>query len=196
MGSNRLATAHESNRLSFEEPLLVRKAQKGDREAFARLIEAYWDKLYRWLYRLTHHRQTAEDLTQETFLKAFSRLNSFKAGTNFHAWVFRIAFNTFANLRRDSAGRRDPLPEQVPAGAEGPVEQAINRESMRLLETAVRKLPEEFRLAFLLRVQEDLSFREIAGVLGLTEETARWRVFKARQQLLQVLAPQLEREQP
>jgi RNA polymerase sigma-70 factor (ECF subfamily) len=194
MGSKRLASTRDSKNLSPEESLLIRRAQKGDREAFARLIDAYWDRLYRWLYRLTRHRQTAEDLTQETFLKAFARLQSFQAGTNFHAWVFRIAFNTFANHRRDNARQREPMPEQVPTRAEGPVEQAINRESMLLLQSAVSKLPEEFRMAFLLRVQEDLSFREIAGILGLTEETARWRVFKARQQLLQAVAPQLERE--
>jgi RNA polymerase sigma-70 factor, ECF subfamily len=199
--SKRVASAHEENKPSSRLPdkvpveeFLVRRAQKGDRDAFARLIETYWDSLHRWMYRLTRHRQTAEDLTQETFLKAYARLQSFKAGTNFHAWVFRIGFNTFANHRRDNARTRETLPEQVESKSDGPVEQAIDRESLRLLETAVNRLPDEFRLAFLLRVQEGLSFREIAPVLDLTEETARWRVFKARQMLLQALAPELERE--
>jgi RNA polymerase sigma-70 factor (ECF subfamily) len=201
MGSKRVASAHEENRLSSKLPdrvpveeFLVRRAQKGDREAFASLIDTYWDALYRWMYRLTRHRQTAEDLTQETFLKAYARLQSFQAGTNFHAWVFRIGFNTFANHRRDNARVRESLPEQVEARRDGPVEEAMDRESMRLLQAAVHRLPEELRTAFLLRVQEDLSFREIAGVLSLTEETARWRVYKARQQLLQAMAPELERE--
>jgi RNA polymerase sigma-70 factor (ECF subfamily) len=201
MGSKRVASAQDENRVSSKLPdkvpveeFLVRRAQKGDREAFAGLIDRYWDSLYRWMYRLTRHRQTAEDLTQETFLKAFARLGSFQAGTNFHAWVFRIGFNTFANYRRDNARVREALPDQVEAKRDGPVTEAIDRESMRLLHAAIYRLSEEFRSAFLLRVQEDLSFRDIARVLNLTEETARWRVYKARQMLLQAIAPELERE--
>src|ERR1700730_3836832 len=66
-----------------EEERLIRAAQKGDRPAFAALVEVYWDRLYRWLYHLAHDRHTAEDLTQETFLKAFAGLHGFRAGTNF-----------------------------------------------------------------------------------------------------------------
>ena len=64
-----------------------------------------------------------------------------------------------------------------------------------MLARAVGRLPEDFRAAFLLRVEEDLSFKQIADILEITEETARWRVFKARQKLMDVLSPQLEREQ-
>ena len=82
------------------------------------------------------------------------------------------------------------------ATSEGPVEQAISREGMQLLARAVGRLPDEFKAAFLLRVEEGLSFRQVAEVVGTTEETARWRVFKARQKLMDVLAPQLEQEKP
>jgi RNA polymerase sigma-70 factor (ECF subfamily) len=98
------------------------------------------------------------------------------------------------NQARGAARDRRPVPDQVPCRDEGPAEQAQSRESLQLLARAVGRLPAEFRSAFLLRAEEGLSFRQIAEVLGLTEETARWRVFKARQKLLSVLAPQLERE--
>ena len=62
----------ESGRLEFDEDVLVSRAQQGDRQAFAALVEQYWDGLYRWLYHVTHHRQTAEDLAQEAFLKAMA----------------------------------------------------------------------------------------------------------------------------
>ena len=75
------------------------------------------------------------------------------------------------------------------------MEQALNREALQLLARAVGRLPSEFRAAFLLRIEGGMSFRDMAGVLGVTEETARWRVFKARQKLLSVLAPQLDREE-
>ena len=90
------------------------------------------------------------------------------------------------------AVNQDQLPDDLAAKDEGPVDQAVSREALRLLAEAVAQLPADFRAAFLLRAEEGLSFREIASVLGLTEETARWRVFKARHKLLSVLAPQLE----
>src|SRR5947209_8937028 len=88
------------DRILTDEAALVRQAQQGDRQAFAVLVERYWDALYRWLYHLSHHRHTAEDLTQDSFLKAFAALSSFAAGTNFRAWLFRIAYNGFLNHRQ------------------------------------------------------------------------------------------------
>jgi len=189
-GVARLASpADPEELLDDEEPSLIRSAQQGDRPAFARLVESYYDRLYRWLYCLGHDRHGAEDLAQETFLKAFANLTKFRAGSNFRAWLFRIAHNNFVNLRRAAARRRDALPEDRPAQAQSPCEEAETRETMRSLAEAISRLPTDLRAALLLRVEEDLSFREIAEVMGLTEETARWRVFKARQKLLSVLAP-------
>lgn len=190
----RLASPEPSTRVDPDEHVLIHLAQQGDRQAFASLVEAYWDRLYRWLYQLTHHRQAAEDLAQEAFLKAFAHLESFRAGSNFQAWLFRIAYNHFLNQRRAATRIRQPFPEQLATDEPGPAEQAISREAMQLLARAVGRLPSEFRAAFLLRVEEGLPFREIAEILETTEETARWRVFKARQKLMSVLAPQLDRE--
>jgi RNA polymerase sigma-70 factor (ECF subfamily) len=191
----RLDQRNDADQLPGEEHLLIRGAQQGDRQAFARLVERYWNGLYRWLYHLAHDSHTAEDLAQEAFLKALNGLHTFRPGTNFRAWLFRIAHNTFANYRR-SARPRQPYPEDLPAGDEGPVELALSREALQLLAEAVGRLPAEFRAAFLLRAEEGLSFRQVGDVLGITEETARWRVFKARQKLMSVLAPQLDREKP
>ncbi len=180
--------------LKTDEQVLIQSAQLGEREAFAGLVKHYWDRLYRWLYHLTHDRHLAEDLVQESFLRAFRSLASFHAGTNFQAWLFRIAHNALANQRRGSRKVREPFPEQLPAHETGPAEQAMSREAMQQLARAVGRLPSDFRGAFLLRVEEQLSFREIAGVLNITEETARWRVFKARQKLMEVLEPFLDKD--
>lgn len=178
-------------KLLAEESDLIASAQAGDRPAFAVLVERYWSRLFRWLYHLTHDAHAAEDLAQETFLKAFSGLRTFRPDSNFRAWLFRIGHNNFVNQQRLRRGRRQPLPADVPSPAEGPVEQALSREALAHLTRAVGRLPTEFRSAFLLRAEEGLSFKQIAGVLGITEETARWRVFKARQKLLQALNPEL-----
>lgn len=176
-----LAPAHEQE--------LIQRAQQGDREAFAALAEFYWERLYRWLFHLTHDRHTAEDLAQDSFLKAFTALGSFRAGSRFQAWLFRIAHNAWVNAYRGGHRARQTVPEDVASADQGPPELAMGREALVELTRAVGRLPGDFRAAFLLRVEEDLSFKEIGAVLDITEETARWRVFKARQKLLEVMEP-------
>jgi RNA polymerase sigma-70 factor (ECF subfamily) len=177
-----------------DEHRLLVAAQNGDRSAFAQIVERYWDRLYRWLYHLTHDRHTAEDLVQESLLKAFAGLKKFQAGTNFAAWLFRIAHNNYANQCRASSRKREALPEELPDRQRGPLDEAVSAEALQQLTRAIKRLPSEYRAALLLRVEEDLSFREIAEVLDLTEETARWRVYKARQKLMSLLAPRQEQE--
>jgi RNA polymerase sigma-70 factor, ECF subfamily len=174
-----------------DEADLIRSAQAGDRPAFAALIERYWERLYRWLCRLTRDGTTAEDLAQETFLKAFAAVRSFRPGSNFRAWLFRIGHNNFVNQRRQIRHNRQPLVPEIAEEPRGPVSETLSREALTLIAEAVGKLPSDFRGALTLRVEEGLSFRDIAEVLGITEETARWRVFKARQKLMGVLAPEL-----
>lgn len=191
----RLAKPEPSQGLVADEADLIRKAQAGDRDAFAALVERYWDGLYRWLVRLSRDPHAAEDLAQEAFLKAYRGLASFQAGTHFRAWLFRIAHNSFLNQRRAARPNR-PVPEQLASREAGPDEQAEGREAQQRVACAVARLPAEYKAAFLLRVEEGMSFRQIAGVLAITEETARWRVFKARQRLLGALAPQPDRKRP
>lgn len=171
----------------------IAAAQAGDRSAFARVVDAYWDRLFRWLYHLTRDRHRAEDLTQETFLKALAAVKSFRTGSNFRAWLFRIGHNNFVNLKR--AERRAPQsPGEELATADiaaGPLTTAADREALARVNQAVQELPTDFRTALLLRAEEGMSFREVAAVLKITEETARWRVFKARQKLAKVLSPDL-----
>ena len=183
--------SREAGHLPGDESGLILDAQAGDREAFARLVEHYWDQLYRWLCHMTRDGHAAEDLAQETFLKAFAALDSFRAGSNFRAWLFRIAHNNFVNQRRAMRHNRQPLSQEWPETEPGPEEEAISKEAMQQLADAVAKLPGDFRSALMLRAEADLSFKEIADIMGITEQTARWRVFKARQKLMTVLEPEL-----
>ena len=184
--------SREPEPLPDEEADWIRAAQAGDRSAFARLVDRYWDRLYRWLYHLTRDRHTAEDLTQETFLKALAAVNSFRPGSNFRAWVFKIGHNNLVNYKRAERRTKHQLPEDAAARELGVAEATTeNREALEAVGRAVSELPSDFRAALLLRVNEGLSFREVAQVLKTTEETARWRVFKARQKLMKVLAPEL-----
>jgi len=175
-----------------EEHEWIAAARAGDRDAFAKLVDRYWDRLYRWLFHLTRDRHQAEDLAQETFLKVLAALDSFRPGSNFRAWLFRIGHNNFVNLKRATRRTSHPLPDDA-AGPEvaSPEDTAADREAVAAVAKAVAELPPDFRAALMLRADEGLSFKEVAAVLHTTEETARWRVFKARQKLMKVLAPEL-----
>lgn len=186
--------SHDQEALLRDEELRwIEAAQGGDRDAFARIVERYWDRLHRWLFHLTHDRHQAEDLAQETFAKTLAALGSFRPGSNFRAWLFRIGHNNFVNLKRAERRAKQPLAEDSSAATPGPtaLESLVDRESLAVVLKAVQELPADFRAALLLHAQEGMSYREVANILKTTEETARWRVFKARQKLMKVLNPEL-----
>ncbi len=178
-----------------QEQELIRRAQDGDRDAFADLTGCYWGRLYRWLHGMTRNSHAAEDLTQDVLLKAWANLKSFQVGTHFRAWLFRIAGNCYLDSRRGPRGAPcRELPETLTTREPDPVTTLLSQETVMLIWAALAQLPVTFRAPFLLRVQEELSFQEIAQVLDLTEETARWRVFKARRLLLRRLDGTLDRK--
>jgi RNA polymerase sigma-70 factor, ECF subfamily len=190
-------SGHSEGRVSHqEESLWVERAQAGDGGAFALLVDRYWAHIQRWLTGMTGDVQSAEDLTQEAFLKGWSGLRSFIPGTNFRAWLFCIARRTLIDSQRCGRTRPGRLPEGTADHSPGPVSTLIGQETQALIRQAIERLPLTFRAAFLLRTQEELSYEEIARVLELTEETVRWRVFKARKLLLKDLGKSLDLDQP
>lgn len=153
--------------------------------AFDALVEQHWESVYRLVYHLCGNVHDAQDLAQETFLKAIGARGSFREGTNLRAWLARIASNTFLDLRRrKKTSRSTPLEVDVPVlhpdAAEG-------GEIFQVVAAAIAQLDDTQRAVFLLRTQEDLSFREIAESLGTTEETARWHMMQARRKLAKQL---------
>lgn len=170
---------------------LVRRARAGDRAAFSALVDRYWDPLRRWLTGLSGRPHAAEDLTQEAFLKAWTGLPRLAAPETFRVWLFRIARNEYLALARSPrAADHEPLSE-AEARTPGPAEQVAEREAAAALRAAVERLPEAYRAAYLLWTHEELPYAEIARVLDVTEETARWRVCDARRRLAAAVAPYL-----
>jgi RNA polymerase sigma-70 factor (ECF subfamily) len=155
---------------------------------FAAVVETHWNAVYRLLYRLTGNGHDTEDLTQEAFLRALDRRDSFQPGTNMRAWLLRIASNAFFDLQRKrKTAKATPLEFDVAGDAEPQAGPAEAGELGGLLAAAIARLPETERVVFLLRSQEDLSFREIAQAIGGTEETARWHMLQARRRLMALL---------
>jgi RNA polymerase sigma-70 factor (ECF subfamily) len=163
----------------------VRRASAGDRDAFAALVDRYWGPVRAWLAGLTGRVHLAEDLTQEAFLKAWVALPRLAAADTFRVWLFRIARNEYLAAAR----RLRPTGEvpDTPDSAPDPATVAIEREESAALRSAIGKLPDQYREAYLLWTHESLTYPEIAGILDVTEETARWRVCEARRRLTRIL---------
>jgi RNA polymerase sigma-70 factor, ECF subfamily len=175
----------------------VCRARAGDREAFAVLVDRYWDRLRRWLFGLTGHAQLAEDLTQEAFVRAWSALPQLHAEATFRVWLFRIARNCLLDARRGPRGTAPrPLPGDLHGKEPGPLRELLEREGQEMLQAALARLPDPYRAAYLLWAQEGLPYCQLAEVLQTTEETARWRVCKARQFLLHQLQAYLDMGKP
>lgn len=156
---------------------------------FRRVVADHWGAVYRLMETMTGNRHDAEDLAQETFLRALDRWESFRPGTNLRSWLLRIASNAFFDVRRKR--RRvsiGPLPDDVPGRADPPDQAAEAAEQHALLRAAVGELSELTRLVFHLRTTEDLSFREIGGLAGVSEDAARWHMHQARAKLMARLA--------
>jgi RNA polymerase sigma-70 factor (ECF subfamily) len=174
-----------------EERDWVQRASAGDRDAFAALVDRYWSAIRAWLTGLTGRVHLAEDLTQEAFLKAWVALPAIASAEVFRVWLYRIARNEFlATLRRPQAANTDASTEvfpDPPDPAPDPVAAAIEHEEQAALRVAIGKLPVMYREAYLLWTHESLSYPEIARILDVTEETARWRVCEARRRLTRIL---------
>lgn len=167
----------------------VRRAQAGDRAAFAALVDRYWNPVRAWLAGLTGGEHAAEDLTQETFLKAWVGLPSLASCEAFRVWLFRIARNEFLALARSPrADPRGVAPEPADPRP-GPEELAQDGEASAALRSALAGLAAPYREAYLLWTHERLPYPEIARVLDTTEDVARWRVCEARRRLVRTLEP-------
>ena len=152
---------------------------------FRTLVDQHWDVVYRLLFHMTSDPHDAEDLAQETFLRALRGRGFFREGTNARAWLMRIATNAFFDLRRRRKAARtrtlDPTDlERLPAGT-GHEDAADVRSAVA---AALAELSQTQRAVFLLRVDEDRSFEEIAEAMKISPATARWHLMQARRCLV------------
>lgn len=167
--------------------------EKADEE-FTREALSYVDSLFGTALRLTRRPADADDLVQDTYLKAFRSASQFRRGTNMKAWLFTILHNTFRNMRRHDG--RNPidvdseLVEQAPAHApnDQSPEDLLTRATLDVdLQAALDALPEAFRQAVWLRDVEELTYAEIAGVLGVPIGTVMSRISRGRRALYERL---------
>ena len=184
--------------------LLVERVQSGDKQAFDVLVSKYQRRLMRLVSRLVHDPAEAEDVVQETFIKAYRALRHFRGDSAFYTWLYRIGVNTAKNYLV-TQGRRTPTStdtdaEQAEAFDDGDNLRDINTpESMlaskQIAETvnaAMDLLPLELRTAIVLREIEGLSYEEIAEIMACPIGTVRSRIFRAREVIAEKLKPLLD----
>jgi len=183
---------------------LVERAQRGDKQAFGLLVSKYQRKLSRLLSRFIRDPAEVEDVAQESFIKAYRALPSFRGDSAFYTWLYRIGINTAKNYLV-AMGRRAPTTtefdsEEAESFEDGDQLRDINTpESMLMskqIATTVNEtmadLPEELRTAITLREIEGLSYEEIAGIMNCPIGTVRSRIFRAREAIASRLRPLIE----
>ena len=184
---------------SFDETALLSRARAGDDSAFTELLNQYERKILRLAKNITQNDEDAEDVLQETFLKAYSHLDRFKGDSKFYTWIVRIAVNeSLMKLRKRKSDKTVPLDQEIDTGEdympreiavweENP-ESTYSRDEIRdILDKAVEALPPIFRSVFVLRDIEDLSTEETADALGISIPAVKSRLLRARLQLREKL---------
>ena len=166
------------------------RCQKGDGRACTEFIRQYQDRVFRFILRMTNCREDALELTQDTFIKALRALPSWRPDAQFRTWLFSIASNTaIDSLRRRKRTQQVPIDEceDIVDYRANPHNQLEVVEQSRLLESALRKLSDEWREILLLREVEGLSYSQIADTLGISEGTVKSRIARARTGIMKEL---------
>ncbi|HLX42992.1 MAG TPA: RNA polymerase sigma factor [Bryobacteraceae bacterium] len=190
----------------FDEAALVAKAKAGDAQAFTDLVKQYERKIYRLAKHITQNDEDAEDVLQESFLKAYEHLDNFQGNSKFYTWIVRIAVNeSLMKLRKRKGDRTVPLDEPVDTGEEmvtreiavwedNPEQRYSREEIQEILDKAVEGLKPDFRTVFILRDIEELSTEETAETLGISVPAVKSRLLRARLALREKLTRQFKRK--
>lgn len=199
-------TSTESRRDPLSDEELVESAKQGDPDAFPQLVKKYSRRILRVGRNITNNDEDAEDVLQETFLKAYTHLDGFQGNSKFYTWLVRIAMNeALMKLRKRKGDKVVSLDEQLDTGEdtvtreiavwEGNPEDRYSQEEIRdILDKTVASLPEAFRTVFMLRDVEELSTEETAEVLNLSIPAVKSRLLRARLQLREKLTRQFKRK--
>ncbi len=176
-----------------EDQILVERSLQGEQQAFEQLVKRYQKSIYNLAYRMTGGREDAEDLAQETFLRAYAKLNTFQLGRRFSPWLFRIVSNLCINWKNRQKRREasmDLLSEAKKLFPDTSVDlffQIERNELQTRLQQEILALPVRYRLVFTLRYLEAHSCRDIAEMLDMPEGTVKTYLFRARRILKEKL---------
>jgi len=172
-----------------EEQIWVLQSREGNPAAFESLIRTHQRMIHSLTFRMTGSMADAEDLAQETFIRAYRQLDSYQGSAKFSSWLYRIAVNTCLNWRQRER-RRDQIHTQwAESTAVSESETGVSKPDGEV-QTALMKLPAKQRAAIVLTIYDGHNHAKAAKILGCSETTVSWRVFAARRKLKRLLSAQ------
>lgn len=187
------------SRMEGSDAAAVQQALAGDRDAFRVLVDRHSRSIFRLAYRMTANEHDAEEVVQETFLRAYRRLSKFEARSNFGTWLYRIGINCSLDFRRSRQRHEErrepddpegnPAVQQLPSDAPAADRVVFSGELGAAVERTMNELSDVERSAFVLRHFEGLSIEEIGKTLGLRTSATKNSIFRAVQKLRRALEP-------
>ncbi len=172
---------------------LIERTLAGDRSAFSDLVTKYQDRLFASMIGVTGSPEEAEDVVQDAFVRAFTKLSSFQQSSQFFTWLYRIGFNTALSRHRRRRNRvslehaRETTGLEPIDHVEAPDEPMLRRERVSMVRVAMQQLTDEHRTILILREMDECSYESIAEILEISIGTVRSRLSRARGQLKSAL---------
>jgi len=178
---------------------IVARVLRGDRQAYALLVEEYQAPIYNLVYRMTKNLSDAEEITQESFLRAFQQLSRYDAERSFYTWLYTISLNLVRNHLKKNARRQMSFRQEnvslnsiISDSEENALQEATAVDAMRQerekkLERCLDKLSSDLKEMLVLRFYQGLTFEDIAGITGLSQSAAKMRVYRALEKLKKIM---------
>ena len=179
--------------------IYINRVLDGDRDAYAFLVDKYKSMVFSLALRITKNREEAEEIAQDSFIKAYQSLKSFQGKAKFSSWLYRIVYNTgISQLRKQEQGRisldEANIPETMYVEARRNHESLSEAERKKYLEVALDELDEDERILIILYYYEERDLDEIAEIAGITKTNTKVRLFRARKKMLVLLEKYLKEE--
>jgi RNA polymerase sigma-70 factor (ECF subfamily) len=179
--------------------VLIESVKKGDADAYKPLVERYKLPLYTVMYRMVRHRDDAEDLVEEAFIKGYRAIKSFETGRPFFAWLCKIAVNNAINfLKKERRDKMQPIGQvehALRAKQGDPVQMTEQKLLQERIAAAMAKLDDADRTILILRIDKEFSYDEIAGIMKIPRGTVMSRLSRARQKLRKIFENKEEEDQ-
>ena len=177
--------------------VLIEKAKNGNKGAFSILVNKYYPRVYATLFSFTKSKEDSEDLSQQTFIKVWQQLDSFRGDSAFFTWVYRIAINLAKNFVASSGYKKQKIntsieQAEIDISSFEDIESAvIHKQSLKEIKNFINTLPESLKTAFTLREVEGRSYEDISVITDTPIGTVRSRIFRARESIIDFMRKEL-----
>ena len=181
--------------------VLIEKAKNGNKGAFNILVNKYYPRVYATLYSFTKSKEDSEDLSQQTFIKVWQQLSSFRGDSAFFTWVYRIAINLAKNFVASSGFKKQKINTSIEkaeidvSSFEDIESAAIHEESLNEIKNFINTMPESLKTAFTLREVDGKSYEDISVITDTPIGTVRSRIFRARESIIDFMQKELIRNE-